>query len=221
MYSQTASLLESCAHNAARAEGPAAITQAISLLATRLAAVARLRAVFALRTEGTQQLQAFRTALERASGETYQRPSPTDSSTSTAISVPLDARQQASAGSPPVHAGGRRASSQPPGSRASAEPAAQPRTTPVVPLVGLPKSLLERQLVAAQHSKALLEALELFHRNSKHLREYMCRAAAQNSVHGLKVAAATLLLSADAGMGPASSILAFAKDALDAVMQMQ
>jgi hypothetical protein len=40
-------------------------------------------------------------------------------------------------------------------------------------------------------------------------------------VHGLKAAAATLLLSADAGMGPAGSVLAFAKEALDAIMQMQ
>ncbi len=47
------------------------------------------------------------------------------------------------------------------------------------------------------------------------------RAALQSNVQGLKVAAATLLLSADAGMGPAASVLAFAKDALDAVMQMQ
>lgn len=43
----------------------------------------------------------------------------------------------------------------------------------------------------------------------------------QNNVLGLKVAAAALLLSADAGMGPAGSVLSFAKDALDAVMQMQ
>jgi len=43
----------------------------------------------------------------------------------------------------------------------------------------------------------------------------------QNDVHGLKVAAAALLLSADAGVGPASGILAFAKDALEAVMKMQ
>ena len=41
MYSQTASLLDSCAHNAGRAEGPPGITQAIALLAARLAAVAR------------------------------------------------------------------------------------------------------------------------------------------------------------------------------------
>lgn len=46
-------------------------------------------------------------------------------------------------------------------------------------------------------------------------------AALQSNVQGLKVAAATLLLSADAGMGPATAMLAFAKDALDAVMQMQ
>lgn len=45
--------------------------------------------------------------------------------------------------------------------------------------------------------------------------------ALQSDVQGLKVAAATLLLSADAGMGPAALVLAFAKDALDAVMQMQ
>lgn len=49
MYSQTASLLDSCAHNAGRAEGPTMITAAISLLAQRLAAVARLRAAYCLR----------------------------------------------------------------------------------------------------------------------------------------------------------------------------
>ena len=52
MYSQTASLLDSCAHNAGRAEGPPGITQAIALLAARLAAVARLRAAHCLRTGG-------------------------------------------------------------------------------------------------------------------------------------------------------------------------
>jgi hypothetical protein len=49
MYSQTASLLDSCAHAASRAEGPQLITGAIGLLAQRLAAVARLRAAFCLR----------------------------------------------------------------------------------------------------------------------------------------------------------------------------
>lgn len=46
-------------------------------------------------------------------------------------------------------------------------------------------------------------------------------ACVQDSVHGLKAAAATLLLSADAGMGPAAGVLGLAKEALDAVMKMQ
>ncbi|PRW61367.1 hypothetical protein C2E21_0063 [Chlorella sorokiniana] len=223
MYSQTASLLDSCAHNAGRAEGPQLITQAIALLAARLAAVARLRSVHCLRSEGHQQVQAFRTALEKASGETFQRPSPTDSNTSTAMSVPLDRGQHSgSAGSPPAPPGGRRGSSQPPaGPPAVVAAAAAGGSAANPPLLGLPKGLLERQLVAAQHSQLLLGALEAFRRTGQQLREYMCRAAAQNNALGLKVAAATLLLSADAGMGPAGSVLEFAKDALDAVMQMQ
>lgn len=44
---------------------------------------------------------------------------------------------------------------------------------------------------------------------------------AQDAVHGLKAAAAALLLSADAGMGPATSVLGLAKEALDAIMKMQ
>lgn len=50
MYSQTATLLDSCAHSAARAEGPAMITRALCLLAQRLAAVARMRAAYVLRS---------------------------------------------------------------------------------------------------------------------------------------------------------------------------
>jgi hypothetical protein len=42
----------------------------------------------------------------------------------------------------------------------------------------------------------------------------------QGNVQGLKAAAATLLLSSDAGMGPAGSILSLAKDALDSIMKM-
>lgn len=223
MYSQTASLLDSCAHNAGRAEGPQLITQAIALLAARLAAVARLRSVHCLRSEGHQQVQAFRAALEKASGETFQRPSPTDSNTSTAMSVPLDRGQHSgSAGSPPAPPGGHRGGSQPPaGPQAAAAAAAAGGATAAPPLLGLPKGLLERQLVAAQHSQLLLGALEAFRRTGQQLREFMCRAAAQNNALGLKVAAATLLLSADAGIGPAGSVLEFAKDALDAVMQMQ
>ncbi len=183
MYSQTASLLDSCAHNAGRAEGPPLITQAIALLAARLAAVARLRSVHCLRSEGHQQVQAFRTALEKASGETFQRPSPTDSNTSTAMSVPLDRGQHSgSAGSPPVPPGGRRGGSQPPAgppAAAAAAAAAGGGGTGAPPLLGLPKLLLERQLVAAQHSQLLLGALEAFRRTGQQLREYMCRAAAQ------------------------------------------
>lgn len=181
MYSQTASLLDSCAHNAGRAEGPQLITQAIALLAARLAAVARLRSVHCLRSEGHQQVQAFRAALEKASGETFQRPSPTDSNTSTAMSVPLDRGQHSgSAGSPPAPPGGHRGGSQPPaGPQAAAAAAAAGGATAAPPLLGLPKGLLERQLVAAQHSQLLLGALEAFRRTGQQLREFMCRAAAQ------------------------------------------
>ena len=44
---------------------------------------------------------------------------------------------------------------------------------------------------------------------------------AQGSTAGLKAAAGALLLSADAGMGSADHLLNLAKEALDAVMQMQ
>ncbi|KAL4424297.1 hypothetical protein ABPG75_001598 [Micractinium tetrahymenae] len=230
MYSQTASLLDSCAHNAGRAEGPAMITTAISLLAQRLAAVARLRAAYCLRTEGMQQVATFRAALEKASGETYQRPSPTDSNTSTSISVPLDAAGNAATAKPAAAAvGGAARSGTPPGGRGRAgapvPPAAGGKAPPPAAaaeaLVGMPKAVLERQLLAAQHSQAVVTALSAFSKSSERLREFMGQAAAQSNVQGLKVAAAALLLSADAGMGPAAAVLAFAKDALDAVMQMQ
>lgn len=202
------------------------ITTAIALLAQRLAAVARLRAAYCLRSEGMKQVAAFRGALEKASGETYQRPSPTDSNTSTSISVPLDASggpvklQQA--------AGGSRAGS-PPGVRprthaaaaAGGKAPAHVASVPEAALVGMPKAVLERQLLAAQHSQALLAALSSFSNSSEKLREFMGQAAAQSNVLGLKVAASALMLSADAGMGPAGSILSFAKDALDAIMKMQ
>lgn len=167
------------------------ITQAISFLAARLAAVARLRAVHCLRAEGHKQMQAFRAALERASGETYQRPSPTDSNTSTAISVPVEASSRpagtaGSAGSPPAPPEGRRSSSQPPARTAggSADAAAsftsqQAGAAPAPPLVPLPKPLLERQLAAAQHSQVLLGALSSFSKTGQALREYMHRAAGQ------------------------------------------
>lgn len=184
MYSQTANLLDNCAHNAARAEGPPLITQAIALLASRLAAVARLRSVHCLRSEGHQQVQAFRAALEKASGETFQRPSPTDSNTSTAMSVPVDRGQHSgSAGSPPAPPGGRRGGSQPPAGPPAAPAAAVGGGSAgggsAPPLLGLPKGLLERQLVAAQHSQQLLGALEAFRRTGQQLREYLCRAASQ------------------------------------------
>ncbi|KAL4442684.1 hypothetical protein ABPG77_006678 [Micractinium sp. CCAP 211/92] len=229
MYSQTASLLDSCAHNAGRADGPPMITAGIALLAQRLAAVARLRAAYCLRTEGMQQVAAFRAALEKASGETYQRPSPTDSNTSTSISVPLDAASNAAAAAKPAGTAGSNPSrsSTPTGGRGRAAPpaaaagGAKAPPAPAEALVGMPKAVLERQLLAAQHSQAMATALSAFAKSSERLREFMGQAAAQSNVQGLKVAAATLLLSADAGMGPAASVLAFAKDALDAVMQMQ
>jgi hypothetical protein len=46
-------------------------------------------------------------------------------------------------------------------------------------------------------------------------------ACLQGSQAGLKAAAAALLLSADAGMGPAGAILSLAKEALDAIMALQ
>lgn len=207
MYNQTASLLDSCAHNAGRAEGPPIILQALALLAARLAAVARLRAVHCLRGEGQQQVGAFRAALERASGETYQRPSPSDSNTSTALSAPMlevagsgngsatgpRSHQPAagagsgSAGSPPVaprrstHAAAGAAAPPPPSSRAGSVEAAgpSPALAPLAPLLAMPKPLLERQLVAAQHSQALLGALSALGRSGEQLREFMQRAAAQ------------------------------------------
>ena len=49
MYSQTAAMLESCAHAALRAEAPALASQGVALLAERLAAVSRLRAAHCMR----------------------------------------------------------------------------------------------------------------------------------------------------------------------------
>ena len=42
----------------------------------------------------------------------------------------------------------------------------------------------------------------------------------QGDLHALKAAAATLLLSADAGVGPAGGVLRLARDALEAIMGM-
>lgn len=180
MYNQTASLLDSCAHNAALAEGPPAITQALSLLAQRLAAVARLRATFCLRVEGGQQAAAFRAALEKGSGETYQRPSPTDSNTSTSISLPLDAsgkqRHQHAAFGGKAAAGGAASTA------AAALDASAAASSAAVLLVGMPKSLLERQLLASQHSQAVLQALASFGKSGEKLREYMGQVAAQVSL---------------------------------------
>jgi hypothetical protein len=182
MYNQTASLLDSCAHNAALAEGPPAITQALSLLAQRLAAVARLRATFCLRVEGGQQAAAFRAALEKGSGETYQRPSPTDSNTSTSISLPLDAsgkqRHQHAAFGGKAAAGGAAAAA----TAAAALDASAAASSAAVLLVGMPKSLLERQLLASQHSQAVLQALASFGKSGEKLREYMGQVAAQVSL---------------------------------------
>ncbi len=50
MYTQTAAMLESCAHAAMRADGPALATQGVALLAERLGAVARLRAAHCVRS---------------------------------------------------------------------------------------------------------------------------------------------------------------------------
>jgi hypothetical protein len=173
MYSQTASLLDSCAHNAARAEGPALITRAITLLAQRLAAVARLRAAHCLRAEGAALATALRAAFEKGSGETFQRPSPTDSNTSASISIPLDGSGKA----PAAH---RSASVPLPGAAvARAGPEGGAGAAAVLPLVGMPKALLERQLVAAQHSGAVLGALSSFAHSGQQLREYLAEAAAQ------------------------------------------
>jgi hypothetical protein len=43
----------------------------------------------------------------------------------------------------------------------------------------MPQAVLERQLMAAQHSQALLAALSSFAKSSERLREYMQQAAAQ------------------------------------------
>lgn len=125
--------------------------------------------------EGVQQAAAFRAALEKASGETYQRPSPTDSNTSTSISVPLDAAAK------PAGAAGVAAarSSTPTGGRSRAAAGAKAASAPSEALVGLPKAVLERQLVAAQHSQAVVTALSAFSKSSERLREFMGQAAEQ------------------------------------------
>lgn len=137
--------------------------------------------------EGMQQVAAFRAALEKASGETYQRPSPTDSNTSTSISVPLDAASNAAAAAKPAGTAGSNPSrsSTPTGGRGRVAPpaaAAAGAKAPAVPaeaLVGMPKAVLERQLLAAQHSQAMATALSAFAKSSERLREFMGQAAAQ------------------------------------------
>ena len=126
-----------------------------------------------------QQVATFRSALEKASGETYQRPSPTDSNTSTSMSVPLGGgRREGSVG--PAGSAGPRVGSPPGGRPRSAAAAAPDSQGP--PLVGMPKPVLERQLLAAQHSQALLGALGAFAKSAERLREYMGEAATQASL---------------------------------------
>lgn len=121
-----------------------------------------------LLSELNRDVLAFRNAVETARGETFQRPSPTDSNVSATMALPLEAGSPggaAAAGAAGAAAGRKKSPPQPAG---VSSPAASGRAAPAggkrsgsggsgraeeagPQLLGMPRAIVDRELAMASH----------------------------------------------------------------------
>ena len=166
-------------------------------------------------------------AVEGARGETFQRPSPSDSNVSATMSIPLEggspggAAQQAARRKPGAGSGGSGSAAASPsgkgssngiasgpaaaaaGKKASAAPAKEEAlvatAVPAPALLGLPRGVVDRELGMAGHMQGVMGALSALGRSAERLRDYMAKAAAEVG-DGLFVCCLTLGPARGVGM---------------------
>ncbi|KAL6784497.1 hypothetical protein ACKKBF_B02035 [Auxenochlorella protothecoides x Auxenochlorella symbiontica] len=208
LYRQTAALLDTAARSAAAASGPPLVTAATALLCERLAAFARLRSAHLRRGELAAAAREFSAAVERGVGETFSRPSPTDSNVSSTLPA-------GGAGGGPRTPPGARGRADGDGGRGPDDRAAGGPTPGPNDLVAVPRAVLEAQLAAAAEMQHLFSALSGLARSSDRLRAFVQRAEEEGSVAAARAGAAALLAGADGGLGPPAAMLSLAREALD------
>lgn len=204
LYRQTAALLDTAARSAAAASGPPLVTAATALLCERLAAFARLRSAHLRRGELGRRRARVSAAVERGVGETFSRPSPTDSNVS---STPLPAGGAGGGPRTPPGArgrgdgdGGRR-----PDDRAAAGPS--PGRTTWWPCRARGP---EAELAAAAEMQHLFLALSGLARSSDTASPRLCPARGRGGQRRRGAAgAAALLAGADGGLAPAAMLSAW------------
>lgn len=197
-------MLDHVARAAAGAAGPPPVVSALGLLGERLAAVCRLRAAQVQAGSLRRRVASFREAVGGSSLAGTAAVAPETSACLSAASVGTAASVASGGGLPPT-----------PTVTAAAVSADGGQL--VLPL---PAVAVEGELAAGLHLEEVLGALGALAASGSRLRAYRSAAAVAGDAHGLRAAAALLLLGADAGMGPAEGLLALAREAMAAVLAM-